>query len=84
MVLQNDGLLDVEALEKYITECLNGVIGEEYQEMTPNITFTEGELVVVEETEPVRSNGYMIWGGIAALVVIVLAIKFGRKRNAQK
>lgn len=29
-ILQNDGMLDVELLEKYITENLGGVIGEAY------------------------------------------------------
>ena len=44
-VLQNDGVLDVEVLETYIVEHLGGVIGQEYAEMKPNITFTEGEIV---------------------------------------
>ena len=41
-ILQNDGILDVEAMERYISEALGGVVGEEYAEVTPNITFTEG------------------------------------------
>lgn len=41
-VLQNEGMLDVEALEQYITEELNGVIGSEYAEAKINVTFTDG------------------------------------------
>ena len=41
-ILQNDGILDVEAMERYISEALGGVVGEEYAEATPNITFTDG------------------------------------------
>ena len=35
-------MLDVEALERYIVEALDGTIGEEYAEVKNNITFTEG------------------------------------------
>ena len=40
-ILQNDGVLDVEALEYYITEELDGNIGGEYAQLTPHITFTK-------------------------------------------
>ena len=40
-ILKNDGVLDVEALEKYIAEQLNGIIGQEYANVNANITFTE-------------------------------------------
>jgi 2',3'-cyclic-nucleotide 2'-phosphodiesterase (5'-nucleotidase family) len=43
-ILQNDGLLDVEVLERYITEELDGVVGQKYAEADVNITFTEGEI----------------------------------------
>ena len=43
-ILQNDGVLDVEVLEKYIIEHLGGTIGQEYAEVKPNITFTDGEI----------------------------------------
>jgi hypothetical protein len=52
VILQNDGMLDVEALERYVTEELDGVVGQAYAEATVNITFTEGEVVETEtETE---------------------------------
>ena len=41
-IIQNEGMLDVEALERYIVEALDGTIGEEYAEVKNNITFTEG------------------------------------------
>ena len=44
-ILQNDGMLDQELLEKYITENLGGVIGKSYAEVKTNITFTEGEII---------------------------------------
>lgn len=42
-ILQNDGMLDVELLEKYIVENLGGVIGQEYAQMNVNILFADGE-----------------------------------------
>lgn len=40
-ILSNEGMLDVEALEQYITEELDGKIGKEYAEVSVNITFTK-------------------------------------------
>ena len=51
-ILQNDGMLDLELLEKYITENLGGVIGESYAEVKTNITFTEGEIIDNTEDDP--------------------------------
>ncbi len=47
-VVKNDGLLDVELLELYITEHLGGVIGEEYAQSQNRITFG----VKVEPQQP--------------------------------
>jgi len=41
-ILQNDGMLDVELLERYIVDNLGGRIGEEYREVQNSISFTEG------------------------------------------
>ena len=41
-ILDAEGTLDVEVVENYIVEHLGGVIGEEYAEVKPNITFTDG------------------------------------------
>ena len=46
-ILDAEGTLDVELIENYIVEHLGGVIGEEYAEVKPNITFTDG---VITET----------------------------------
>ena len=48
-IIQNDGMLDVEAVERYIVEALGGTIGEEYSQMKENITFTEGEIIDTPE-----------------------------------
>jgi 2',3'-cyclic-nucleotide 2'-phosphodiesterase (5'-nucleotidase family) len=40
-ILRNDGMLDVEALERYVSEDLNGIIGQEYANVTTHITFTD-------------------------------------------
>ena len=41
-VVESEGMLDVEVLERYITDNLNGVIGEEYRDVVNRITFTDG------------------------------------------
>ena len=41
-VVESEGMLDVEVLERYITDNLNGVIGEEYKDVLNRITFTDG------------------------------------------
>lgn len=54
-ILRNDGTLDVEALENYISEDLGGVVGKQYATVQQNITFTDGEIALPDEntdTEP--------------------------------
>lgn len=41
-VVESEGMLDVEVLERYITDNLNGVVGEEYKDVVNRITFTDG------------------------------------------
>ena len=41
-LIDAEGSLDIEVFETYITQHLNGVIGEEYSEPQGRITFTEG------------------------------------------
>jgi 2',3'-cyclic-nucleotide 2'-phosphodiesterase (5'-nucleotidase family) len=50
-IIKDDGMLDVEALERYIVDELGGVVGEEYQTVTTNITFTDGVIDTTDETE---------------------------------
>ena len=52
-ILDAEGTLDVELLENYIVEHLGGVIGEEYAEVKPNISFTDG---VITETPDNNDN----------------------------
>ena len=56
-ILQNDGILDVEAMERYISEALGGVVGEEYAEVTPNITFTDGVVTGPDEGGDAPADG---------------------------
>ena len=42
-VIESEGLLDVEVVERYITDDLHGVIGEEYKNLNSKITFTNGK-----------------------------------------
>lgn len=69
-IVENEGTLDVEILETYITENLKGVVGEEYGTLDSRITFTEGKVKDesfhmgenAEYAEAVRfvlDNGYM-------------------------
>ena len=46
-IIQNEGMLDIEVLERYIVETLDGTVGEEYAEVKANITFTDG---VIEDS----------------------------------
>ena len=54
VILQNDGLLDVEALERYVVENLDGVVGEEYKNASPNITFTDSNSCSMGENCPLQ------------------------------
>ena len=54
VILQNEGLLDVEALERYIVEDLGGVVGAAYQSAEPNITFTDTNDCPISEDCPFR------------------------------
>ena len=40
VIVQDDGMLDVEALERLLVEDLGGIVGQEYAEASVNITFT--------------------------------------------
>ena len=43
MLIDAEGTLDIELVEGYITEHLDGVIGEEYAAPQGRITFTVGK-----------------------------------------
>ena len=52
-VVESEGMLDVEVLERYVTDNLNGIIGEEYKDVVNRITFTDGYENADNENEAV-------------------------------
>lgn len=80
VILQNDGMLDVESLEHYIVSELGGVVGREYADATVNITFTEGELSTADNTNPVL----LVIGIAAGLIVLLLVVLVIKKINKNK
>ena len=52
-ILENEGTLDVEVLERYITDNLNGIVGEEYKNVDRRITFTDGYVKSNDENKTV-------------------------------
>ena len=78
VILQNDGLLDVEALELYIVENLGGTVGEEYRDMVSNITFTEGEQGVSDHTV---SALWIIGATVILIAALLLIVILFRKRK---
>lgn len=73
-ILQNDGILDVEVVERYITEKLHGVVDRKYQDTTPNIVFTEGELSTSGNISPVLWI-VCIGAGLAIVLLVVWLLK---------
>lgn len=84
-ILDAEGTLDVELLENYIVEHLGGVIGEEYAEVKPNISFTDGVITETpdnngqDDKEPsspqTGDNSYIVvWFLLAALTLSALVI----------
>lgn len=73
-IIQNEGTLDVEVVERYITEKLNGVVDQQYQEVTPNIMFTDGEISTSGNISPVLWI-VCIGAGVVILLLVVLVLK---------
>jgi LPXTG-motif cell wall-anchored protein len=83
VVLKNDGILDVEALERHIVEDLGGNIGSKYAEAEVNITFTEGEVTSNEPSPDTGDTSHAaMW--IAIAVVAVAVIVFLKRRGGKK
>jgi 2',3'-cyclic-nucleotide 2'-phosphodiesterase (5'-nucleotidase family) len=84
-IVKNDGILDVEVLERYITEELGGVVGTEYAEAKNSITFTEGEIYADEnpndenpaDEKPVNTVVVVcvVFGAALAVVAIFFVVK---------
>ena len=95
-ILDAEGTLDVELLENYIVEHLGGVIGEEYAEVKPNISFTDGVITEIpdnnenneqEDKEPsspqTGDNSYIVvWVLLAVLSLSALVILGIYRRKA--
>ena len=75
-IIRNDGMLDVEAVERYVVEELDGIIGQEYSQMNANITFTDGEIIDTPENgeQDNISTEKTYYFYIKLLVDIILAI----------
>ena len=95
-ILDAEGTLDVELLENYIVEHLGGVIGEEYAEVKPNISFTDGVITETpddnenneqEDKEPsspqTGDNSYIVvWVLLTVLILSALVILGIYRRKA--
>ena len=92
-LIDAEGTLDVEMLETYIVEHLGGVIGEDYAQVTPNITFTDGETTDMigdtapqpeEETNPKtgEDGAVFLWAVLAGFGLCgVAALELCRRKN---
>ena len=93
-ILDAEGTLDVELLENYIVEHLDGVIGEEYAEVKPNISFTDGVITETpdnnenneqEDKEPsspqTGDNSYIVVWILLAVLSLSALVAFGIYRR---
>ena len=75
-IIQNDGILDVEALERYITEELDGVVGEDYARVKLNIIYTEGRSIVSDDN-------FVIWVAVIGVVLAITTIVVVMRKRKQ-
>ena len=84
-VIQDEGILDVEALERYINEKLGGVVGEEYGNVKSNITFTDGFVEITElPTAEKMPTVLIICICVAAVAVVLVAAVIIKRSKAKK
>jgi len=76
-IIMNDGVLDVEILEKYIVENLKGVIGDQYAFAGDRIVFTEGEIDDTPKYEYPELPEYTVTYVIDGVTVATQKIKQG-------
>lgn len=81
-VIKNDGMLDVEALERYIVEELSGVIDERYASVSPSISFTEGEMISTEKEPPVVLMA--VASSVSTLLLLSVTLLVLKKRKANE
>ncbi|MBE7065228.1 MAG: bifunctional metallophosphatase/5'-nucleotidase [Ruminococcaceae bacterium] len=72
-VLSDSGMLDVELLEVYITDHLNGVIGDEYKETQGRINVIDGK-EKIPETSDANLSVLIILIGFAAVMVLATVL----------
>ena len=76
-VVESEGMLDVEVLERYITDNLNGVIGEEYKDVVNRITFTDGyENADNEDKAVTRAEAIAVLWNMEGSPIVNFAMKF--------
>ena len=76
-VVESEGMLDVEVLERYITDNLNGVIGEEYKDVVNRITFTDGYENADNENRAItRAEAIVALWNMEGSPVVNFAMKF--------
>ena len=76
-VVESEGMLDVEVLERYITDNLNGVIGEEYKNVVNRITFTDGyENADNEDKAVTRAEAIVALWNMEGSPIVNFAMKF--------
>lgn len=80
-VVSDTGILDVEILESYIVDHLDGVIDERYARATRHVTFTEG---FQANDSYVTDGDHAIWiaviGCVLAVATIVTVLVIRQKR----
>lgn len=78
-IIDGEGILDLEVVENYIVNHLGGVIGEEYSEVSKNITFTDG----IVSDNPQTSDAIRLETAFAVISVSIVAIAllFGQKKK---
>lgn len=82
-ILQNSGILDVEALEHYIIDQLGGIIGEEYRHTSPRITFTDGELIPADEKPQTLLILCLVSAGIVVLLAVTFTVLKARRKTGK-
>lgn len=84
-ILDAEGTLDVEMLENYIVEHLGGVIGEEYAEVKPNISFTDGVITAPSSPQTGDNSHIDVWILLATLSLSgIVALEFYRRKKIQQ
>lgn len=80
-VVSDTGVLDVEILESYIVDHLDGVIGEEYAQTNRHITFTEGFLTSSPYADGDHAIVIAVIGIVLAVATIVTVMIIRKKRG---